>query len=62
MCETHYIGMIPHFTGPLGVAALVHTLGSSSPTRCMIELAGGEPEKPPYYNEDYLHLSRANCT
>ena len=58
MCETHYIGMIPHFTGPLGVAALVHTLGSSSPTRCMIELAGGEPEKPPYYNEDYVHFKQ----
>jgi L-alanine-DL-glutamate epimerase-like enolase superfamily enzyme len=56
MCETHYVGMIPHFTGPLGVAALVHVLGSSSPTRCMIELAGGEPEKPPYYNEDYLNF------
>jgi L-alanine-DL-glutamate epimerase-like enolase superfamily enzyme len=55
MCETHYVGMIPHFTGPLGVAGLVHVLGSSSPTRCMIELAGGEPEKPPYYNEDYLN-------
>jgi L-alanine-DL-glutamate epimerase-like enolase superfamily enzyme len=56
MCETHYVGMIPHFTGPLSVAALVHTLGSSSPTRCMIELAGGEPEKPAYFNEDYLNF------
>jgi L-alanine-DL-glutamate epimerase-like enolase superfamily enzyme len=56
MCETHYVGMIPHFTGPLSTAALVHVLGSSSPTRCLIELAGGEPEKPPYFNEDYLHF------
>lgn len=45
--ETHYVGIIPHFTGPLSTAALVHVLGSSSPTRCMIELAGGEPENPP---------------
>lgn len=54
MAETHYIGMIPHFTGPLSSAALVHVLGSSSPTRCMMELGGGEPEKIPYFNEDYL--------
>ncbi len=54
MAETHYVGMIPHFTGPLSTAALVHVLGSSSPSRCMMELGGGEPERPPYFNEDYL--------
>jgi galactonate dehydratase len=54
MCETHYVGMIPHFTGPLSTAALVHTLGSSSPSRCLMELAGGEPERPAYFNDDYL--------
>ncbi len=54
MCETHYVGMIPHFTGPLSTAALVHVLGSSSPSRCLMELGGGEPERPAYFNEDYL--------
>ena len=54
ICETHYVGLIPHFTGPLSTAALVHVLGSSSPTRCMIELAGGVPEQPAYFNEDYI--------
>ncbi|MEP7279730.1 MAG: mandelate racemase/muconate lactonizing enzyme family protein [Bacteroidota bacterium] len=54
MCETHYVGMIPHFTGPLSTAALVHVLGSSSPSRCMMELAGGAPERPAYFNEDYV--------
>jgi L-alanine-DL-glutamate epimerase-like enolase superfamily enzyme len=54
MCETHYIGMIPHFAGPLSTAALVHILGCSSPSRCMMELAGGEPEKPSYFNEDLV--------
>ncbi len=54
LCETHYVGMIPHFTGPLSTAALVHTLGSSSFTRCLVELAGGEPEKPAYFNEDLV--------
>ena len=54
MAETHYIGMIPHFTGPLSTAALVHVLGSGSASRCIMELAGGEPERPAYFNEDYL--------
>jgi len=54
MAETHYVGMIPHFTGPLSTAALVHVLGSSSPSRCLMELGGGEPERPPYFNEDYV--------
>lgn len=56
ICETHYVGMIPHFTGPLSTATLVHVLGSSSPTRCLIELAGGEPERPAYFNEDLLNF------
>lgn len=56
MCETHYVGMIPHFTGPLSTAALVHVLGASSPTRCLMELAGGEPERPPYFNEDLINF------
>lgn len=57
LCETHYVGMLPHFTGPLSTAALVHVLGSSSPSRVMMELAGGEVEKPAYFNEDYLRFS-----
>jgi galactonate dehydratase len=56
MCETHYVGMIPHFTGPLSTAALVHVLGSSSPMRCMMELAGGAPERPAYFNEDFINF------
>lgn len=54
ICETHYVGLIPHFTGPLATAALVHALGSSSPIRCLIELPGGQIEQPAYYNADYL--------
>ena len=54
LCETHYIGMIPHFTGPLSTAALVHVLGSSNPTRCLIELAGGAVEQPAYFDMDYI--------
>ncbi|MCE7070142.1 mandelate racemase/muconate lactonizing enzyme family protein [Dyadobacter sp. CY327] len=56
MCETHYVGMIPHFTGPLSTATLVHVLGSSSPARMMMELVGGEPERPAYFNEDFINF------
>lgn len=56
LCETHYVGLIPHFTGPLSTAALVHALGSSSPIRCLIELPGGQIEHPAYFNSDYLNF------
>ncbi len=30
ICETHFVGIVPHFTGPIATAALVHTLGAFS--------------------------------
>ncbi|MBV8830607.1 MAG: mandelate racemase/muconate lactonizing enzyme family protein [Acidobacteriaceae bacterium] len=30
ICETHFVGMVPHFTGPIATAALVHCLGTFS--------------------------------
>ena len=33
LCETHYVGLIPHFTGPISEAALVHACGVF-PVRC----------------------------
>ncbi len=30
LCETHSVGIVPHFTGPIATAALVHTLGTFS--------------------------------
>ncbi len=30
LCETHYVGLIPHFTGPVSEAALVHLCGTFS--------------------------------
>src|ERR1043166_7473185 len=32
LAETHYIGMIPHFTGPISEAALVQCLSATSLT------------------------------
>ena len=31
ICETHFVGIIPHFTGPIATAALVNSLGLSAP-------------------------------
>jgi L-alanine-DL-glutamate epimerase-like enolase superfamily enzyme len=47
LCETHYAGMVPHFTGPIALAALVHVL-SSLPVPVMMEIAGAEPKTPPH--------------
>ena len=30
LCETHYVGLIPHFTGPIAQTALVHALCAAS--------------------------------
>jgi galactonate dehydratase len=30
ICETHMVGLVPHFTGPIATAALVHVLGPYS--------------------------------
>ena len=30
ICETHFVGIVPHFTGPISTAALVHALGPFS--------------------------------
>jgi galactonate dehydratase len=50
LCETHYVGMIPHFTGPISVAALVHVLGTL-PVPVLTELAGGRLAQPPHLPE-----------
>lgn len=53
LCETHYVGMIPHFTGPISTAALVHVLASSSGF-VMAELTKDGPAEISYLNDDYL--------
>jgi len=53
LCETHYVGMIPHFTGPISTAALVHVLASSSGF-VMTEITKDAPTKTTYLNDDYL--------
>ena len=30
LCETHFVGLIPHFTGPISTAALIHCAAAFS--------------------------------
>jgi galactonate dehydratase len=53
LCETHYVGLIPHFTGPVAEAALVHCCGAfSGPVMMEMLGAGGakEPHLPVCYD------------
>ena len=46
LCETHYIGQVPHFTGPVAEATLVHCLCASSGPAIMEMLGKGELRAP----------------
>jgi L-alanine-DL-glutamate epimerase-like enolase superfamily enzyme len=47
LCETHYVGMVPHFTGPIALAALVHVL-CALPVPVLMEITGAGPKTPSY--------------
>jgi len=47
LCDTHYVGLVPHFTGPVSMAALVHALGAF-PGPVMMEISGAAPRPVPY--------------
>jgi L-alanine-DL-glutamate epimerase-like enolase superfamily enzyme len=51
LAETHYVGMIPHFTGPIAEVALVHCLTATSVTALMEMLGDG--------SRTYPHLPQA---
>jgi len=52
LCETHYVGLIPHFTGPISEAALVHSCGVfSGPV--LMEMTGDGRHEYPHLPECY---------
>ena len=52
MCETHYVGLVPHFTGPISEAAMVHcSTVFSGPV--LMELVMGGTRTWPYLNQSY---------
>lgn len=51
LCETHAVGMVPHFTGPISTAALVHVL-STFPQPVLFEYNYGD--RPVNYLPEFL--------
>jgi L-alanine-DL-glutamate epimerase-like enolase superfamily enzyme len=52
ICETHYVGLVPHFTGPISEAAMVHCSTAFSGPALMEMLNGGTREWP-YIKQGY---------
>ncbi|HKW96884.1 MAG TPA: mandelate racemase/muconate lactonizing enzyme family protein [Bryobacteraceae bacterium] len=52
LCETHQVGLIPHFTGPVSEAAVAQVAATfSGPV--MMEMVGAGPAKEPHLPESY---------
>jgi L-alanine-DL-glutamate epimerase-like enolase superfamily enzyme len=52
ICETHYVGLTPHFTGPIAEAALVHCCGVfSGPV--LMEMTGAGPRHEPHLPQHF---------
>lgn len=52
ICETHYVGQVPHFTGPIATAALVHANAVfSGPV--MMEMLGQDKPEIAHLKESY---------
>jgi L-alanine-DL-glutamate epimerase-like enolase superfamily enzyme len=52
LCETHYVGLVPHFTGPAAEAALVHCCGVfSGPV--LMEMTGAGPRDVPHLPQHF---------
>ena len=52
LCETHYVGLIPHFTGPVSTAALVHAC-AVFPGPVLMEMTGAGPRSEPHLPEHF---------
>jgi galactonate dehydratase len=52
LAETHYVGMIPHFTGPISEAALVHCLSATS-VPVLMEMLGDGTRTWPHLPKAY---------
>ncbi len=52
LCETHFVGLVPHFTGPISEAAMVHLCGIF-PGQALMEMLGKGTMKWPYLLQGY---------
>ena len=51
LCEAHSVGLVPHFTPPIGTAAVVHSV---LPFTGVVVNEVFRPELPPYLSEGYV--------
>jgi L-alanine-DL-glutamate epimerase-like enolase superfamily enzyme len=52
LCETHYAGLVPHFTGPVATAALVHACGAAA-APALMEMTGAGPRDEPHLPQHF---------
>ena len=52
LCETHYVGLVPHFTGPVAAAALVNCCAVFSGPVVM-EMLGAGPREVPHLPQHF---------
>lgn len=55
LCETHTVGIVPHFTGPIATAALLHALGPF-PGPVLMEWLASAP--PPRHLPEWIDFDR----
>ncbi|UCF36849.1 MAG: mandelate racemase/muconate lactonizing enzyme family protein [Acidobacteriota bacterium] len=52
LCDTHYVGLVPHFTGAVATAALAHVCGIF-PGPVMMEILRDKPRDEPHLPESF---------
>ena len=58
MCDTHKVGIVPHFTGPVGTAAHIHTM-TAFPGQVVMEYNYGGT--PPVYVSEFVDFKDGKC-
>ena len=53
LCETHYVGLVPHFTGPICMSAQVHMCGPFPGPVLAETTRGSNPEENPHVKQSY---------
>ena len=58
MCDTHKVGIVPHFTGPVGTAAHIHTM-TAFPGQVVMEYNYGNV--PPPHVSEFVDFRDGKC-
>ena len=58
MCDTHKVGIVPHFTGPVGTAAHIHTM-TAFPGQVVMEYNYGS--SPPPHISEFVDFRDGKC-